>query len=978
MEHFEIRFDKGAWKSDDQQTQIKERRQYTRRVAEYQQSVEALDRFDDFSTLKIEEDTYEQKEGSDYGIKRDPDLHIYGGHHVVLDHQVNAAKKFLRDLRGFGLLADVVGSGKTFEAGIVLSELAVRNRIKSMLIVVPGQVFDSWVDVLENKFGMGQGALYQVRAPKDTDDIFAQRSAEFDYNNVLEKVGYTQEKTNAATVIRPIRPIIVDVKVFAQWEVRNNVIFDVIVVDEAHHLCKEDGEYAKAMKLLSTLMAIKKKFNAATYCLLLSATPHSGNLENMFRLWYFVRCQGGNPPDFEEKDDKNRTKDYRDEKDYYKNYMCRGATNVTDFVRKVKKSEVESQYRKEFDAWMRKRHPGERYDSMTDYGKSSLVEEFLQEDEYYEKVTEPILDSAATAYHALLRSIMIRQANNLEHRRKKYIRNVLFYPVNSALYNDVKKLQIQGLQGESITLDYTEGNRDDNFMPRVTVNATGENKSISDYIADKKGNRSEKGAYNDLISKVLGALERKGKEQQGVSGKQDYTYTKKGYVKFYSNRLDAVLDRTAWSQTTILPVEAEANNKLGYKYQYLKYVLSQNKDRRVIVFFDYELDRRHGVIDDVVAALQAEPDYNHRLILSDQANEEDVISAFDAKDDAILIVKNASLTEGANLQSCNVIVNYQVTPDPLAMDQRIGRVFRLGQKNDVTIYSFADVNKLEGFALAYFIGIGLMASNSGDATILAGSNSDQMVTIRCKVCGNVKLMSREEYEDNRRKHIEELICDHTNTEYQKTYDPCEMEEINVNEFKCDKCGSVLARSVDDEGYECLSRNSRGQSGKMCISGKRDDRSVYCSKLCAMSHCERLESIDCPVLAAYRDGQSESLLNMMCKQCDKCSSAYAKCRINNDVKGCGKCNYADCSPKPYILHFNEKWEAECPRCRDRHQRGLLRQITPKTFATYVRALWNFQLDRGGESFCDNLDKEARKVEQIKVILTKDEEKDGEDR
>lgn len=67
------------------------------------------------------------------------------------------------------------------------------------------------------------------------------------------------------------------------------------------------------MKLLSLMMETKKKANM-TYCLLLSATPHSGNLEHMFRLWYFIRCKGGNPGDFDEKDDKDRSADYNKEK----------------------------------------------------------------------------------------------------------------------------------------------------------------------------------------------------------------------------------------------------------------------------------------------------------------------------------------------------------------------------------------------------------------------------------------------------------------------------------------------------------------------------------------------------------------------------------------------------------------------------------------------------------------------------------------
>ena len=120
--------------------------------------------------------------------------------------------------------------------------------------------------------------------------------------------------------MRPNRPIIVDVDIFSQWKYAEKFLADVIVVDEAHHLSEEAGKYAGAMRLLSEMMQTKKKAEA-TYCLLLTATPHSGNLENMFRLWYFVRCKGGNPSDFDEKDDKDRTRQYREEKNYYKEYI---------------------------------------------------------------------------------------------------------------------------------------------------------------------------------------------------------------------------------------------------------------------------------------------------------------------------------------------------------------------------------------------------------------------------------------------------------------------------------------------------------------------------------------------------------------------------------------------------------------------------------------------------------------------------------
>lgn len=111
------------------------------------------------------------------------------------------------------------------------------------------------------------------------------------------------------------------------------MLFDVIVVDEAHHLCEEQGSGAGALYLLSSMMALKKSFGT-TYCLLLSATPHSGNLANMFRLWYFIRCKGGNPDDFLKDSDEHRSQEYLKEQEYYKNFICHRATTVMEFIKK--------------------------------------------------------------------------------------------------------------------------------------------------------------------------------------------------------------------------------------------------------------------------------------------------------------------------------------------------------------------------------------------------------------------------------------------------------------------------------------------------------------------------------------------------------------------------------------------------------------------------------------------------------------------
>ncbi|PTX55000.1 helicase-like protein [Melghirimyces profundicolus] len=51
--------------------------------------------------------------------------------------------------------------------------------------------------------------------------------------------------------------------------------------------------------------------------------------------------------------------------------------------------------------------------------------------------------------------------------------------------------------------------------------------------------------------------------------------------------------------------------------------------------------------------------------------------------------------EGINLQFCNHIINYDLPWNPMRVEQRIGRVHRLGQEKDVTIYNFATQNTIE-------------------------------------------------------------------------------------------------------------------------------------------------------------------------------------------------------------------------------------------------------------------------------------------
>ncbi|MFC3882892.1 DEAD/DEAH box helicase [Bacillus songklensis] len=51
--------------------------------------------------------------------------------------------------------------------------------------------------------------------------------------------------------------------------------------------------------------------------------------------------------------------------------------------------------------------------------------------------------------------------------------------------------------------------------------------------------------------------------------------------------------------------------------------------------------------------------------------------------------------EGINLQFCHHIINFDLPWNPMRLEQRIGRIHRLGQQQDVHIYNFAIANTIE-------------------------------------------------------------------------------------------------------------------------------------------------------------------------------------------------------------------------------------------------------------------------------------------
>lgn len=65
------------------------------------------------------------------------------------------------------------------------------------------------------------------------------------------------------------------------------------------------------------------------------------------------------------------------------------------------------------------------------------------------------------------------------------------------------------------------------------------------------------------------------------------------------------------------------------------------------------------------------------------------------KEQAQVLIATESGSEGINLQFCHHVINYDLPWNPMKLEQRIGRVHRLGQTSDVHIYNFAIKHTIE-------------------------------------------------------------------------------------------------------------------------------------------------------------------------------------------------------------------------------------------------------------------------------------------
>ena len=129
------------------------------------------------------------------------------------------------------------------------------------------------------------------------------------------------------------------------------------------------------------------------------------------------------------------------------------------------------------------------------------------------------------------------------------------------------------------------------------------------------------------------------------------------------------------------------------KLQQLGHILAEHRER-VIVFSEH-LPTLQLIADHVRQHGRKPIVYSGALSMSERAKK---LAAFKEDADAVLVATRAG-TEGLNLQFCNCLVNYELPWNPMVVEQRIGRIHRIGQTREAHIINFAARETVEAHVL---------------------------------------------------------------------------------------------------------------------------------------------------------------------------------------------------------------------------------------------------------------------------------------
>ena len=532
----------------------------------------------------------------------------------LLPHQILLTHDVIKMSRRRLLIADEVGLGKTIETGMVIRELIARGEARRVLILCPAGLIKNWQNELRGCFRLEFEVLgidFQDFAPASWEN----------HQRVIASID---------TVKRPTR----------MERLLNAPRFDLVIVDEAHHVSRI--RYGKKQQTTQNYRLMEALQGHTRDLLFLSATPHQGD---NFQFWSLVNLLD------------NHLFDSPDAMISHRSLLNRV------MVRRTKREVVDANGKPLF---VRRQVHTETF------------EPALREQRFYEQLTGYL----KTGYEA---AGVFRAGRTTSAQRAIGFVMTAFQKMMSssprAIKQALRRRLLVLLVREQIEV---EKKRRTNFEPELAtqyVRLQDEMRLLAREILLTTDNIISDADADAYIAQVRQRIARKLAELEETT-EWSLDSDEEGDEGVYADA--EIPDESTLVRELVGLVPEGTDRKFDRLLSVISGLRDVNEGERFIIFTQYretleflriELAKIYGT--DKIATIKGGP-------LEDKI---EAAERFWDENGAKFLISTSAGGEGINLQCARVLFNYDLPWNPMAVEQRIGRIHRYGQKEVAQVYN---------------------------------------------------------------------------------------------------------------------------------------------------------------------------------------------------------------------------------------------------------------------------------------------------
>ena len=597
------------------------------------------------------------------------------------------------------LIADSVGVGKTIEAGLIIKELTARQELERILIICPRPLVAERKWELEMKrfdeefIPLDGATLRQAISDTDRDGEWPQR-----YNKAIIPYSIMDSRTyNGESSKRE--------KCFGLLDLDPPPHFDLVIIDEAHHIRKGSMEKEKAFAYKCT----KYFCDNADAVVMLTATPLQTGDEDLFTLLNVLR------PDI-----------VIDQKTF--NMMSKPNEYISKCVRAIRSAD---------DDWQAKAAQELLQVRKTQWGDSVIV-------------SNPLFDDILTRLEKeeLSREDRVRLISDVEslhsfstlinRTRRRDIQDFCVRhstTIASAFTTEQRQLHDELIRFEAIALaELHKGNES----------------SVPFMISTIR--RQAASCIFGLAPHIRSIIERRFKS---LNDDPELDFDDYDLDVESSNTL-IQLAKSVLSMAESLP-EDDPKFEKTFEIILQKQSAANNKImlfstfRHTLAYLKQKLENKGLRVEQVDGSVKDEQRYELKRRFELDKSHPDAL-------DMLLFTEVGS--EGLDYQFCDTMINYDLPWNPMRIEQRIGRIDRRGQQSEaVNIYNVITEETVDADIYERCLKrIGIFEKNIGECEEILGGIAAQIekIVLDSKLTDTERKKKLEQMADNEVRKIIEL------------------------------------------------------------------------------------------------------------------------------------------------------------------------------------------------------------------------------